>query len=302
MFRTIQVLNYLSRQHILIRWAIVLLSLTGVGILDYVTGPDIAVSLFYLIAVALASWSLSKTAGTVVAVFSGILWEGMRVLGGGQSSGPLMIAWNIVVRAGIFTITAGLISEVHLLLEQKTTLSRLDSLTGALNRGAFLEAAEAELERVRRNPRPFTITFLDLDDFKELNDHQGHHAGDALLQRVTARMQSLLRRTDTVGRLGGDEFAMLFPEMNGPAARAALPRLQDALLAEMASSQWPVTFSLGVLTCNVPPSDAEDMIHRADKLMYTAKHRGKNSIEYGLYPSATEHTIPRSSVRASKPS
>jgi diguanylate cyclase (GGDEF)-like protein len=88
---------------------------------------------------------------------------------------------------------------------------------------------------------------------------------------------------DLVSRLGGDEFAILLPETGPAAAQKVLPRLHACLQREMTSAKWPVTFSIGVVTCTAAPADMDHLVHLADQLMYAAKRRGKDCIEYALY-------------------
>ena len=91
--------------------------------------------------------------------------------------------------------------------------------------------------------------------------------------------------------MGGDEYAALLPEMNAAAAKQAIQRLQTSLTNEMARSNWPVTFSMGVLTCDAAPRDAEAAIDGADRLMYAAKARGGNSVQYACFPDE-QKTVP----------
>ena len=83
-------------------------------------------------------------------------------------------------------------------------------------------------------------------------------------------------------------MAVLLPETDEPTARTVIPRLQTALLEEMAQAEWPVTFSMGILTCNTAPPGIDEAIHLADQLMYKAKRIGKNCSEYGCYPGSEE--------------
>jgi diguanylate cyclase (GGDEF)-like protein len=277
-------LGYLGKQNQIVLWSLVVILLVGLGVIDYYTGPELAISLFYLLPISLASWALGKNPGRLSALLSALIWQSSNLLAGERVSGPLVVLWNTLARLGIFLVVSSLISEIHMLLDQQMAMSRTDSLTGLLNQSAFYEAAGLEMEKAARYQRALTVVFMDLDNFKEINDTRGHVTGDALLQRVATRLKRQLRGTDFVGRLGGDEYAILLPEMNASAARTVIPRLQQELLKETVESNLPVTFSLGVLTCLAVPPSSRDMIHRADQLMYGAKRQGKNSIVYGRYP------------------
>ncbi len=280
---TVRLLNYLAGRSKTTVWLITALSLIALGLIDYITGSKISITFFYLLPVSLASWSLGKTPGRMMALLSALIVQAGQLLGGGESSAPLIL-WNTAVRLGVFLVVANLISEFRHLLKHQTELSRTDSLTGILNRRAFHEAGDTEVDRMRRYGRPLTLAFMDVDNFKAVNDASGHAVGDALLVCVAECLESQLRSTDLVARLGGDEYGILLPETGQAAAQKVLPRLQETLLREMARSKWPVTFSVGVVTCTAPPASMEHLVHLADQLMYAAKRRGKNCVEYTLYP------------------
>lgn len=167
-----------------------------------------------------------------------------------------------------------------LALDSEKSLSRSDHLTGLANRRAFEESFELECKRSRRYNRPITLVYMDLDNFKKVNDRQGHHTGDEVLVGVAATLRSNLRATDCVARIGGDEFAILLPETNEDASRIILKKL-DAVLQELLTrTNWPIGFSFGVVTFPAPLDSLEAMLERADKLMYEAKHSGKGAILY----------------------
>jgi diguanylate cyclase (GGDEF)-like protein len=159
-------------------------------------------------------------------------------------------------------------------------LSRRDTKTGVLNDRAFKDVLTYEIKRSRRNVTPLTLVSLDLDGFKAINDDLGHAVGDLVLKVVAWTMQGTLRASDSVARLGGDEFALLLPETNAENARCVLDKVQNALKNAMATYQWVVTFSVGVVTFRNPRTTAEHMIDTADKTMLGVKKTGKNRVSY----------------------
>jgi diguanylate cyclase (GGDEF)-like protein len=163
---------------------------------------------------------------------------------------------------------------------QERGVSRRDLVTGALNRLALKETLDAEIKRSRRNLRPLTVSYIDLDNFKAVNDVLGHETGNAVLQTVAQTMQSNLREVDSVARLHGDEFALLLPETDAENVPTILNKLQRALRDAIASRQWSVTFSIGAVTFNTPPQSVEAALNQADKMMYLAKQAGKNRFEH----------------------
>jgi diguanylate cyclase (GGDEF)-like protein len=127
---------------------------------------------------------------------------------------------------------------------------------------------------------------MDLDQFKAVNDSLGHAVGDRLLCVVAEALKAHSRAADTVARMGGDEFAVLLPETNLEGAKAFLEGLRARLLQAMRANRWPVTFSIGSVTFSraVP---AEEMIRRADVLMYAVKQRKKDAINFDLTQGET---------------
>jgi len=172
--------------------------------------------------------------------------------------------------------------ELRFRLQQERHLARIDSLTGAANRRAFYESLEGELSRLKRYARPFSVAYLDLDNLKRVNDDFGHEAGDTVLCTVSATARKHLRRTDTIGRLGGDEFAILFSEADSDTARAATDRFNNYLLDAMRQDRWPVTFSIGLVTYLAAPTSVEELMKKADELMYLVKKSGKNNITHAI--------------------
>jgi diguanylate cyclase (GGDEF)-like protein len=284
----LRIASYLGGQKKSTLWGFIAIFLVGLGIIDYFTGVELTISLFYLFPISLASWSLGKRPGIITAIFAAIIWQASNLLAGEQVS-QFAIIWNTSVRLVIFLIFSTLLSEFHILLDHQTELSRTDPLTGILNRRAFYEAVSTELKWIDRTHKPLTVVFLDVDNFKVVNDTFGHLTGDKLLLRVAQRIKLQLRGTDSVSRLGGDEYALLLPDTDETAAGIVIPRLQKALVGEMAAAKWPVTFSMGILTCSTAPTSAQDTIHLADQLMYKAKRSGKNCLEYASYPEQNKN-------------
>jgi diguanylate cyclase (GGDEF)-like protein/PAS domain S-box-containing protein len=155
-----------------------------------------------------------------------------------------------------------------------------DSLTGLANRALYEDRVQHALAGSLRAPQSLAVLFLDLDDFKNINDSLGHRAGDALLQGIAARIDPLLRPTDTAARLGGDEFAVLLDGVDGKTqARAIAQRILDALRDPFTIDERKlnVTASVGI-ALNDGSVRADEMLRNADIAMYAAKADGKNSI------------------------
>ena len=150
-----------------------------------------------------------------------------------------------------------------------------DSLTGMPNRALFLDRLTFAVGRASRSGNPVGVLFIDIDDFKTINDSLGHRAGDELLQAVAARLEACLRPSDTIARLGGDEFAVLIEEIDDTAdAATAASRVLESLADPIAieGREVYVGASVGIAA---GPEDAETLLRDADLAMYRAKAEGK---------------------------
>jgi diguanylate cyclase len=149
-------------------------------------------------------------------------------------------------------------------------LSRTDALTGLKNRRAFAEELSREISRARRQRRPLAALYIDVDDFKRLNDCEGHARGDEALTAVAGAMTDMLRDVDVAARLGGDEFCVLLPDTDGPEAAGVAARLQERVRATC-----PVTVSVGTATLEDSDiAEPDALMRRADLEMYRNKHGG----------------------------
>jgi diguanylate cyclase (GGDEF)-like protein len=155
-----------------------------------------------------------------------------------------------------------------------------DALTGLANRSLFYDRVQHALDLHRRDLRPVSMVFCDLDDFKAVNDTLGHAAGDALLVAIAERLRATIRPGDTVARLGGDEFAILVEDDGDATALAA--RLLDAFTipVRISGREIPVRASIGLTSVDPadPPIDGEELIRRGDVAMYRAKRSGKATV------------------------
>jgi diguanylate cyclase (GGDEF)-like protein len=261
-------------------WVILGILLLGiVALLDYFTGAELSFSIFYLIPIALFTWAINGNIGLAVACISAAIWLYIEVLSAPPYSSSFVYFWNSIIRLGFFLIPVLLFRN----LEKQRDYARTDFLTGVMNARSFHQIAQREIDRSVRYRHPFTVAFIDIDNFKIINDTFGHTFGDKVLWSIAQNMQRNLRKTDSIARLGGDEFALLLPEVDSETARVAIPKIQEKLMQEMQDNQWPVTFSIGVITLNAPPFTVDEILGFADKMMYSVKNYGKNDIKYATY-------------------
>jgi len=250
--------------------------LTMLGWLDVITG-DYSLIVFYLIPVSLAAWFLDKRCGLFFCVLSVIVrFLADESVGGFSFAHSMLHYWNELIEFLFLLIMSLLFSALKKNLETEKQLASRDPLTGTLNRRSFFDLAEHEINRSRRYSLPFTVAYIDLDNFKKINDRLGHRAGDELLVTVVSTILANIRSTDMLARFGGDEFVVLLPETTGEAARTFLTKLHELLNAAMEQQGWEVTFSIGAATYNMAQSTVDEVIQQADELMYKVKNSGKN--------------------------
>jgi diguanylate cyclase (GGDEF)-like protein/PAS domain S-box-containing protein len=165
--------------------------------------------------------------------------------------------------------------------EQLRLTHSCDHLTGLANRRTFFEAAEIELTRWRRSPRPLSLVLLDVDHFKAVNDTYGHPAGDAVLRDLALALGAAFREVDVVARVGGEEFAVLLPSTAIEGAFAVSQRLLaqfEARTVEVGGTRITYTASAGVATMDASISGLDALMKRADEALYAAKNGGRNRV------------------------
>ena len=252
----------------------------GLAAIDVATGEEFSFSIFYLSSVGLAAWLTTRPIAYGIAVLSAATWLISDHLAGATYSHSSIPFWNASVRLGFFIIVGELLLSVRLHLRNEQILARTDPLTGVANPRAFLEGLDMELYRARRYKQSLSLAYIDLDNFKTVNDQLGHSAGDELLRFIAQHIVRNVRASDVVGRLGGDEFAILLPETGSAGAKAAAEKVRRHLNNAMADSPTMVTLSVGAVTFESPPASADDAVNVADRLMYEVKGGGKNDVAH----------------------
>jgi diguanylate cyclase (GGDEF)-like protein len=253
----------------------ILLSL--VGYVDYVTGTEVRVFPLYFLPVTAVSLRLGRAAGFAAAGAGAATWLVSNRLAGMDGSEPVVTTVNTVVMLITFVLIALLTASQRNWLERERALSRTDGLTGLRNTRGFYELAANEVARATRYRRPLTLAYVDLDNFKDVNDRYGHARGDEVLVAIARTVRHASRSTDLAGRLGGDEFAILFPETGPNAGEIAVRKLQSLFDEAMRKHGWPVTASIGCVSFEAPFPEVEGMVREADAVMYAVKASGKNA-------------------------
>ena len=250
-----------------------------IGSADYVTGHAFSFAALYLLPIVLVTWTLGRDVGIRMGIACAIAGACADVLAG-RSAGHAL--WELTTNGMIFGVIILAFGMLQHALDQAQRMARHDPLTGLANRIAFYEQAAGELVRCQRYRHPFTIAYLDCDNFKAINDRLGHQTGDALLGAVASVLQRSVRTSDIVARLGGDEFIIGFVETGIDVALITVQRIRQRLSDAMQGQHWPVTFSIGVAAFTSPPASVDVLIQCADQLMYAAKQSGKNAVRHAV--------------------
>lgn len=254
-----------------------------IGISDFVTDYKLGFSVFYLVPIMIITWLYGKKLGIILSLLSSFIWLFLELYTGKSSIFSIIPYLSTLIRLIIFSSVTYILSaqvELERNLHLEKNLARKDILTGAANRRMFFEIAERELYRSKRYKHPISLAYIDLDNFKQVNDTQGHNIGDKVLKTVVEVMKKSLREIDVISRLSGDEFVVLFPNTNFQQIQTVVNRTQKNLLFSMKENNWGVTFSIGVVTFVNIPKSADEMIKVADNLMYEVKKNGKNNVKY----------------------
>jgi diguanylate cyclase (GGDEF)-like protein len=179
--------------------------------------------------------------------------------------------------------------------EDLARMAHYDALTGLPNRALLQGRLKRAMARADRSQTLLAVMFIDLDQFKEINDSLGHAMGDAVLKETAIRLESCLRSTDTVARLGGDEFTVLLEDVRSV---EEVSRIADKLLrsiserAEVAGHELHLSTSIGITVYPLDDHDADTLLRNADLAMYHAKQEGRNNVQF-FSPDMSERTEKR---------
>lgn len=266
------------------------LAVAALAWLHLLTGLAYEFHVFFIVPVLLVAWLSGAPAGLAVAALAVTLWVAADRILGGSDAGIWPLAFNGALRAMIFAGGVQLLAEMRKVLDRESRLARLDTLTGLANRREFQSQGQRALAQAARQSTSITAVFIDLDRFKEVNDSEGHEAGDAVLVAVAEALRAHLRESDLAGRLGGDEFALLLPGMTGAGASIYAGQLRERLLTAMRGRGWPVTFSIGVAVHASAPNGFDALIRSADALMYEVKRGSRDRVLLREFPPGREVT------------
>ena len=251
----------------------------AIGWLDHMTGPYVSFALIYLAPIALTTWRSGRVWGLTVAFLCTLIGLASDLASELASRGFIPY-WNATARFGVFALVVAVLDGSRRSHEAQRRLARTDPVTGVANARHLVEETDRQIAGARRYGHPLALAYVDLDNFKAVNDTLGHSTGDLLLREVAMTLERNARPTDIVARLGGDEFAILLPHTDAAAGVTALTRMRTQLLAQMSERGWAVTVSVGIAEMNDHITTVDELVATADALMYDAKRAGKDLITW----------------------
>lgn len=250
-------------------------SVALIGYADYRTGADFEFYVFYSLPVIVSSIYLGLVRSMWIVLLSIFAWMATDHYLFRCHDSIAAVLFNGSMRAAILLFIACFISNIKSTLELEANRSRYDPLTMLYNRLGFNEIANKMLMVAKRKSFSTCLAYIDIDDFKKVNDLFGHNAGDELLRRVGNCMKMSFREEDVVARIGGDEFAVFLTGLNETDATKCIERSMKKLMASVKEEALDVGFSVGVVTFKTNNYLLGDMLSVADDLMYQVKQSGK---------------------------
>lgn len=256
------------------RFLVCALLIVAIGVLDYVTGLEIRIFPLYFAPVAYMATALGAWPGVAVALVCTSVWLGSS-LASGNPHAMWLIGTNATLQLASCVVVALMVARLRSSLHAAEDHARRDTLTGLANRRGLVERADVELARLARGAGPLVVACVDLDNFKAVNDREGHSSGDRVLQAVSRTMRANVRAVDVVARTGGDEFVLLLPEIDASTAAVVLERVR----AEVPVTSSHVSATIGAVVLR-PRARAtlDEALNRADLALYEAKRAGKDRV------------------------
>jgi diguanylate cyclase (GGDEF)-like protein len=255
------------------------LGILAVCVIDYASGVEVRVVPLYYLPLSVVAWQMGRRPVVAAAALCALCWAAANYFAGQRFSSPFVWGFNVLMQGLSCAVVGVLIVALRAAVAHERTVSRTDALTSLLNARNFYEEAARVLALSRRKRHPVALAYLDLDNFKSVNDNLGHRAGDELLRAVAAIIQGSMRKSDVAARIGGDEFAVLLPETSPEEARLACERLRTLVAERFSRDAWPVTASVGGVAFLAVPDTVDAMVHLADTRMYAAKAAGRNRVD-----------------------
>ena len=252
-------------------------------VVDVYAGYAVRVTFFYVFFVLLVSWYLSHSWGMIISFISSFAWFFMNYRQLPEYVSFITHCWNTFSLLVILLMISYVASRLKI-EKSEAVFAKKDILTGALNVRGLKKELLNIVQRIHANKgKLFSVIYIDLDNFKQVNDKFGHKEGDNVLKTIGKVIKYHIREVDTFARVGGDEFVLLIPDITDKIIKERISFIREKLLQAMKNRKWPVTFSIGLVNFHKLPHNTSEIIKIADETMYLAKKGGKNKIVSKTY-------------------
>ena len=265
-----------------------ILAIAVICITMILAGNSIDLEPLLVLPILLASWYGGSKTGTLVAILTAISLLITHWSLGFFQFNRISLVYDFLVTLFVYLFIGIIVTNFRNAHKFETSAADTDSLTGVNSSRRFYIELTEEILRSKRYGHTFSLVYIDVDNFKQINDTLGHPVGDELLIQLSKCLRESLRSTDIVARMGGDEFICLLPEAGQFEAKSAMLKAKKALKLSMKKHNWDIiSFSIGVITFETIPNDALQAVKLADELMYEVKNASKNDIAYRVWHGVT---------------
>lgn len=286
------IFNILDKRRPIFIWWLGVLAVAVVCYVTVLTDRSVDMAPLLVIPVTLVSWYGSSKAGAALAIVAISSLFLVRDLLIESEVSRLSLIYDSLITFSVYLFMAIIVTNFREVHEVEVVAADTDELTGAHSTRSFYAGLANEILRSSRYKHRFSLAYIDVDDFKKINDTLGHSVGDKLLMEIPKCLAASMRATDIVARLGGDEFACLMPETDQHEAKAAIFKAEKLLMGTMKDNDWDVSFSIGVVTFDSLPDDVHEAVKIADELMYTVKNNVKNDVAYQVWKTTPKKRDP----------
>jgi len=273
----IRMFRYLERQSKGTVLAIAVALALVMAVVDVLVGTDYSLALFYLIPISLMAWFFETLYALMFSIICAFAWFYANEV---YTRDHML--WVMLTNVGYYLSFSVIVSRIRVLYDHQLFSAKRDQLTGILNVTTFYDYVTNDIALMNRGKEWFSIVYVGLEGFKEVNRSRGYVAGDALLAAMASAIAGQLRKTDKFARLGGAEFVLFLPNSNISAANDAVSKIKDAIASVNMGAEHVITYNIGVVSCLMPNMTLETLIARAKKLYSEARGKGLGSVSCGI--------------------
>ncbi len=245
-----------------------------VFVIDLTAPTFVRLHVLYVFPLAAIALNCESTSPQLVGLILSVVFQLSNFIVHRIPTGALAIDTVVSFASSVMTVLLARAARRNQLAAMN--LATTDWLTGLHNRRSFESITDLEIARQKRHGGVFSLAVIDLDDFKTLNDSQGHYAGDHALKILADVLRKHTRESDSIARLGGDEFAVLMPNIRQEDSSSLCRHLSAEIAYQMVTAGYSTTASIGCITFERAPDSTADALHQADKAMYAEKASGKS--------------------------